>query len=163
MRTLILVAVAIAVVAGQDQAPNRRDVTIVARDHRFTPDRIEATRDDLVRVTLKSEDRAYSFAIDAYRIIKRVGPGQSIVFDFRADQAGTFPFYCNLTSDPACRDMTGTWWSAPSSGDTAATQARTRRRDHRIPSAERGRGLPRSYLRGNWSGLSVKRPSTPSV
>jgi heme/copper-type cytochrome/quinol oxidase subunit 2 len=108
VRGLILALLATAIVAGQDQAPNRRDVTIVARNHRFTPDRIEATKDDLVRVTLKSEDRAYSFAIDAYRILKRVGAGQTIVFDFRADEAGTFTFYCNLTSDPACREMSGT-------------------------------------------------------
>lgn len=108
VRGLILALLAAAFAAGQDQAPNRRDVTIIARDHRFSPDRIEATRDDLVRVTLTSEDRAYSFAIDAYRILKRVGPGRTIVFDFRADQAGTFAFYCNLTSDPACREMTGT-------------------------------------------------------
>ena len=107
-RSLVLAVLATAIVAAQDQAPNRRDVTIVAREHRFVPDRIEATRDDLIRITLKSDDRAYSFAVDAYRILKRVGPGQTIVFDFRADQAGTFTFYCNLTSDPACRDMRGT-------------------------------------------------------
>jgi heme/copper-type cytochrome/quinol oxidase subunit 2 len=107
-QSLILTILATAIVSGQDQAPNRRDVTIVAREHRFIPDRIETTRDDLVRVTLTSEDRAYSFAIDAYRILKRVGPGQTIVFDFRADQSGTFSFYCNLTSDRACRDMRGT-------------------------------------------------------
>jgi heme/copper-type cytochrome/quinol oxidase subunit 2 len=106
--SLILAVLAAALVSAQDQAPNRRDVTIVAREHRFIPDRIEATRDDLVRVTLTSDDRAYSFAIDAYRILKRVGPAQTIVFDFRADQSGTFSFYCNLTSDPGCRDMRGT-------------------------------------------------------
>ena len=102
-RRLILsigvLALAGAAVAAQDQAPNRRDFTIVARDHQFTPDRIEVTKDDLVRITLTSEGRPYSFAIDAYRILKRVGAGQTIVFDFRADQAGTFTFYCNLTSD----------------------------------------------------------------
>ena len=72
-----------------------------------------------MRITLTSEDRPYSFAIDAYRILKRAGAGQTIVFDFRADQAGTFTFYCNLTSDPACRDMKGRWWSRRS--DTTVT------------------------------------------
>ncbi len=41
-------------------------------------------------------------------ISKRVAGGRTIVFEFRADQAGTFSFYCNLTTDPACRDMKGT-------------------------------------------------------
>jgi heme/copper-type cytochrome/quinol oxidase subunit 2 len=92
----------------QDQAPNRRDVTIVAREYQFVPNRIEVVQGDLVRIHLSSEDRPYSFAIDAYRIVKRAGTGQTIVFDFRADQAGTFAFYCNLTSAPQCKEMRGT-------------------------------------------------------
>ena len=84
----------------QDQAPNRREVTIVAREHSVRPRTASrSTQDDLVRITLTSDERPYSFAIDAYRIFKRVGAGQTIVFEFRADQAGTFTFYCNLTSD----------------------------------------------------------------
>jgi heme/copper-type cytochrome/quinol oxidase subunit 2 len=105
---LLLFLTATTLPALQDQAPNRRDVSIVARDHRFIPNRIEVNQDDLVRVTLKSEDRAQSFAIDAYRIVKRVGGGQTIVFEFRASRPGTFTFYCNMTSDPDCRDMKGT-------------------------------------------------------
>ncbi len=83
-----LLALAGAAVVAQDQAPNRRDFTLIARDHQFTPNRIEVTKDDLVRITLTSEGRPYSFAIDAYHILKRVGAGKTIVFDFRADQAG---------------------------------------------------------------------------
>jgi heme/copper-type cytochrome/quinol oxidase subunit 2 len=92
----------------QDRAPNRTEVTLTARDHRFFPDQIEVTQDDLVRITFTSEGRPTSFAIDAYRILKRAGRDQTIVFEFRADQAGTFTFYCSLTSDPLCRDMKGT-------------------------------------------------------
>jgi cytochrome c oxidase subunit II len=94
--------------AGQEQAPNRREFTVAARDHRFTPDRLEVSQDDLVKVTLHSEDGPYSFVIDAYRIVKRAGGGQSISFEFRADRAGTFDFYCNLASDAACTAMKGT-------------------------------------------------------
>jgi cytochrome c oxidase subunit 2 len=104
----VLVALATTLVSAQDQTPNRREVTLTARDHTFVPNRIEVIKDDLVRIRLTSDDRVYSFAIDAYRILKRVGAGRTITFDFRADQAGTFTFYCNLTSDPACREMKGT-------------------------------------------------------
>jgi cytochrome c oxidase subunit 2 len=107
-RGIILAALAATLVGAQDQAPNRRDFTLVARDYQFTPTRIEVTQDDLVRITLTGEARPYSFAIDAYRILKRVGPGETIVFDFRADQTGTFTFYCNLTSAPGCKEMKGT-------------------------------------------------------
>ena len=60
-----------------------------------------------MKVTLRSEDVPVSFAIDAYRIVKRVSGKTSITFEFRADQAGTFPFYCNLVTDAACKDMRG--------------------------------------------------------
>ena len=33
--------------AGQEEAPNRREFTITARDYRFTPYRLEVTQDDL--------------------------------------------------------------------------------------------------------------------
>lgn len=92
----------------QEPQQNRRDFTIVAKDHTFTPNKLEVSQDDLVKITLTSEDVPVSFAIDAYRIIKRVAGKTSVTFEFRADQAGTFPFYCNLTRDPDCKDMTGT-------------------------------------------------------
>ena len=97
-----------ATVAAQEQAPNRREFTLIARDHAFIPNKIEVAQDDLVKITFSSEGRPASFAIDAYRIIKRAGGGQTTVFEFRADQVGTFTFYCNLTADEDCKDMKGT-------------------------------------------------------
>jgi heme/copper-type cytochrome/quinol oxidase subunit 2 len=94
--------------AAQEQAPNRRDFTIVAENYRFSPDRLEVSQDDLVKVTLRSADEPTTFAIDAYRILKRVGGGQSITFEFRADQPGTFTYYCSMTNNERCREMRGT-------------------------------------------------------
>jgi heme/copper-type cytochrome/quinol oxidase subunit 2 len=108
MRPLIVVLFLSAVVAAQEPAQNRREFIIVAKDHVFTPDKLEVSQDDLVKITLRSEDVPVSFAIDAYRIVKRVPGKTSLTFEFRADQPGTFPFYCNLTSDAACKDMRGT-------------------------------------------------------
>ncbi len=112
LRALFVVAAWIGLVSlvgsAQEQAPNRREFSIIAKDHTFTPNRLEVTQDDLVKITLKSEDRPSSFAIDAYRLIKRAGGGRTITFEFRADQPGTFPFYCNLTADEGCKDMKGT-------------------------------------------------------
>lgn len=110
MRVLLFALVVLAPVftAAQEQAPNRREFTIVAKDHVFTPNKLEVTQGDLVKITLTSEDRPTSFAIDAYRIVKRAAGGLSTTFEFRADQAGTFTFYCNLTTDEGCKDMKGT-------------------------------------------------------
>jgi cytochrome c oxidase subunit II len=105
---LSVCALLVLPLAAQEQAPNRRDFTIVAKNHVFTPNRIEVAQDDLVKITLTSEDRPTSFAVDAYRIAKRAAGGETITFQFRADQPGTFSFYCNLTSDEGCKDMRGT-------------------------------------------------------
>ena len=91
----------------QEQAPNRREFTIVAKDYEFSPRRIEVMRDDLVKITLRSEDEAHSFSIDGYRIMKRVPAGGSTAFDFRADKPGTFAFYCSMTNAEGHRGMKG--------------------------------------------------------
>ncbi len=86
---------------------HQRSLTVVARKYAFEPARLEVNLNDLVKVTLSSPDIAHSFTIDAYRIAKRVGGGQTVTFEFRADQAGTFPVYCNLRQDERCRQMHG--------------------------------------------------------
>jgi cytochrome c oxidase subunit 2 len=91
----------------QEQAPGRPQFTLVAREYRYTPDRIEVAQDDLVRLTIRSEDITYSFAIDEYRIVRRVPAGGETTFEFRADRPGTFRFYSNLTSDTAHAAMQG--------------------------------------------------------
>jgi heme/copper-type cytochrome/quinol oxidase subunit 2 len=95
------------------ETPNRRDITIVAGERRFEPNRIEVMQNDLVRITLKSEKEPRTFAVDAYRISKRVGGGQTITFEFLANQPGTFTFYCDLTSVEACKEMRGTLAVSP--------------------------------------------------
>jgi heme/copper-type cytochrome/quinol oxidase subunit 2 len=92
---------------GQDQAPNRPEFTLVARNYRYTPDRLAVTQDDLVKLTIRSEDLTYSFAIDEYRIVRRVPAGETTTFEFRADRAGTFRFYSNLTGEGDHAEMQG--------------------------------------------------------
>lgn len=93
--------------ADQDQAPNRREFTLTARDYRFTPDRIEVGQDDLVKLTVQSADVAYSLTIDEYRVSRRVPAGGSTTLEFRADRPGTFAFYSNMTNDPRHGQMKG--------------------------------------------------------
>ena len=93
---------------GTVRADQVREVAVSGDQFAFSPARVEVQRDDLVRVTFHSGDMAHSFTIDApYRISKRAGAGQSVVFEFRADEAGRFPFYCNLTQDERCKKMRG--------------------------------------------------------
>jgi heme/copper-type cytochrome/quinol oxidase subunit 2 len=91
----------------QDQPPNRHEFSLVAHDFQFSPDRIEVSQDDLVKVTIRSDDVAYSFTIDEYRILRRVPAGGSTTFEFRADRPGTFRFYSNLTGEAGHSRMQG--------------------------------------------------------
>ena len=83
------------------------EVTVIAKKYSFNPARIEVDQDDIVKITLKTEDIPHGFTIEKYRIAKRATPGQPVTFEFRADQAGTFTYYCNLTTDERCKEMRG--------------------------------------------------------
>jgi cytochrome c oxidase subunit 2 len=91
----------------QAQEGGERRFTVSAQKYAFSPARLEVRQDDLVRVTFSTDDIPHSFTIDKYRIAKRVEPGKPIMFEFRADQPGRFPIYCNLTADEGCRKMIG--------------------------------------------------------
>lgn len=93
--------------ATQDDPSRPQTFTVTARKYSFAPARIEVAQNDLVKITLVTEDIPHSFTIDAYRIAKRAAPHQPVTFEFRADQAGTFPVYCNLEIDDGCRAMKG--------------------------------------------------------
>jgi cytochrome c oxidase subunit II len=93
-----------AVVRAQGTA---REFTVNGDQFAFSPARLEVQKDDLVKITFTARDIAHSFTLDAYRIAKRAAAGQSVTFEFRADQVGTYRFYCNLTQDARCRRMEG--------------------------------------------------------
>jgi len=99
----LLAGPAVARLFAQEQGPNRREFVMKAKDYQFTPARLEVLQDDLVKVTVQSEDVAYSFTIDEYRLSKRIPAGGSTTLEFRADQAGTFAFYSNMTGQAKMR------------------------------------------------------------
>ncbi len=106
MRVSVLVF-ALFAAATQDQGPTAKPFTVTAHRYAFEPARIEVNQDDLVKIELRTDDIAHSLTIDDYRIAKRVGPGQPVTFEFRADRAGSFPYYCNLQVEDGCRQMRG--------------------------------------------------------
>jgi heme/copper-type cytochrome/quinol oxidase subunit 2 len=72
---------------------------------------IRVTQGELVRITFEAEDIPHSFTIednpgDHYRIMRRAEPGKPVVIDFRADEVGRFPFFCNLAIDERCKRET---------------------------------------------------------
>lgn len=119
--TLVLMAISAAgaVPAGQD----RHEFEVVARKYAYrvsgsdSPE-IRVAQNDLVRITFSTEDIPHSFTIEDtqgshYRTMKRAEPGKPVSWDFRADSAGRFPFYCSLTIDDGCKKMQGLLIVAP--------------------------------------------------
>ena len=95
-------------VDGQDQG-QAREFTVVGDHYAFSPATITVNRNDLVKITFTAQDMPHSFSIDGpYRISKRAGAGQSVTFEFRADQPGNHTIYCALSTDPKCREMKAT-------------------------------------------------------
>jgi nitrous-oxide reductase len=107
VRASFLILALFAAASTQDQAPTAKPFSVRAHRFAFEPARIEVNQDDLVKIELRTDDIAHSLTIDDYRIAKRVGPGQPVTFEFRADRAGTFPYYCNLQVEDGCRQMRG--------------------------------------------------------
>jgi len=105
--SLIALVVSVAAVAAQEQGPTSRPIRISASRYAFDPPRIEVNQDDLVQIEMRTSDIAHSWTVDAYRIAKRAAPGHPVTFEFRADKAGTFPYYCNLQIEDGCRKMRG--------------------------------------------------------
>jgi heme/copper-type cytochrome/quinol oxidase subunit 2 len=84
-----------------------REFSVTGRDHAFSPAVIAVQKDDLVKITFTAADMPHSFTNEKYRISKRAGAGQTVTFEFRADQTGETEFYCNLSADDRCRNMKG--------------------------------------------------------
>jgi len=107
---LLLLAVTgwVLALASHASQERRREFSFSARKYAFDPPVIQVDQGDVVRITLTAEDIPHSCTIDAYRIAKRASPGRPVTFEFQADQAGSFKFYCNLQIDERCREMIGT-------------------------------------------------------
>lgn len=94
-------------VEGQEQG-QVREFSVTGNHYAFAPASLTVNHNDLIKITFTAKDIAHSFTVEGYRIMKRAGAGQTVTFEFRADQTGAFPFYCNLSQDEKCRDMKGT-------------------------------------------------------
>ena len=99
----------LSLVEGQDQGGQTREFVVSGDHYAFSPSSIPVNKNDLVKVIFTAKDMPHSFTIDGpYRISKRANAGQSVTFEFRADQPGNFTIYCALSQDPKCSEMKGT-------------------------------------------------------
>lgn len=67
----------------------------------FQPKVVNVRKGESLRLQLSSAGGEHCFALDAWRIEKRIRPGQPTAVELVPDRAGTFPFYCCLESGAA--------------------------------------------------------------
>jgi cytochrome c oxidase subunit 2 len=83
-------------------APAETPVVEILASHRgFQPSTVSLRRGEPVRILLSTADDAHCFAVDAFRLEKRIAPGRETAFDFTPDRSGTFPFCCCLETGRA--------------------------------------------------------------
>jgi cytochrome c oxidase subunit II len=73
-----------------------KEFTVVAERYKFTPDRIEVTQGDTVRITVRSADGTHGFAIKRLKVEASVAKGGApTTVEFVAGQPGTFAITCS--------------------------------------------------------------------
>jgi len=74
------------------------DVTVTSDEYSFSPATITVKNGVTVRLTLKNTGNvSHNFLIDALDVDSGlVSPGSSKTFEFSADGAGTYSFYCSV-------------------------------------------------------------------
>jgi plastocyanin len=91
-----------------DTSANVKEFDVTAKSWEFVPSTITVNKGDTVKLHLTSTDVGHGFVISAYGINKTLNPGQQVDVEFVADQAGSFPFYCNVFCGEGHKDMKGT-------------------------------------------------------
>ena len=81
-------------------------IEVVAKRFSFTPERIEVSRGDRVRLSIRSADGTHGLAIKKLKQdVKVPRGGAPVVLEFDANEAGEFPITCSEYCGKGHRDM----------------------------------------------------------
>ena len=92
--------------AGLAPPPDQPQDVVVSRSG-FVPSVIQGRKGEAIHFRLTSRDEEHCFAIDAFRIEKRIVPGRTTAVDLTPEKAGTFPYYCCLETGAAAETERG--------------------------------------------------------
>jgi heme/copper-type cytochrome/quinol oxidase subunit 2 len=73
----------------------------------FAPDVLQARKGETLHLRLSTRDQEHCFAVEAFRVEKRIVPGRTTTVDITLDRAGTFPYYCCLEDGAAAETERG--------------------------------------------------------
>ena len=93
--------------AGLAPPPDQPQDVAVSRSG-FTPGVIHARKGEAIHLRVTSKDQEHCFALDAFRVEKRIVPGRTTAVDLTPDKAGTFTFLCDVFCGDGHEGMSGT-------------------------------------------------------
>ncbi len=104
--------------AGQERVEVREEngkrvveIWMTAVRSHYTPERVEVKKGDHVIWHITNIERArdatHGFALPGYNINLSIEPGETVTFEFDADQDGTYTFYCTEFCSALHLEMTG--------------------------------------------------------
>jgi len=103
-----------AVEAGQERVErngNTVEIWMTAVRSHYNPERIEVKKGDRViwHITNieRAKDATHGFALPGYNINLSLEPGETVTFEFTADQDGVYTFYCTEFCSALHLEMTG--------------------------------------------------------
>jgi cytochrome c oxidase subunit II len=104
--TWAMVGGADARTASATAAPRVVTVDVVAKRFSFTPERIEVTRGDHVKLSIRSADGTHGLAIKKLKLDVQVPRGGApVALEFDAVQVGEFPITCSEYCGKGHQDM----------------------------------------------------------
>lgn len=82
-------------------------ITVVVSEAGFRPTTVRARRGETLRLKLTTAAGEHCFAVDVFRVEKRVTPDKPTLVELTPDRAGTFEFYCCLEPEDRARATAG--------------------------------------------------------
>ena len=86
-----------------------KEFTVIGANFSFTPSSITVNKGDKVKITLKNSGGFHDLLIEGYDVgTPKIQAGAESSFEFVADKAGTFEYYCSVGNHRA-EGMRGTF------------------------------------------------------
>jgi heme/copper-type cytochrome/quinol oxidase subunit 2 len=98
MRRAAVLFAAVLALGAAASAP-QDELELIASRAGFRPKLLKLRKGDTARLLLKTADEEHCFALDAWRVEKRIAPGKTTSVELTPDRAGEFTFYCCLEPD----------------------------------------------------------------
>lgn len=79
-----------------------KEFTVTGKDFSFSPNSITVSKGDRVKIILKNEQGFHDLRVDGFDVgTEQIKAGGESSFEFVADKAGSFEYYCSVGSHRA--------------------------------------------------------------